>query len=169
MVGRFITLANFASHWSTMTTTHIASRTIIATPRAIFRALIDPESMPCWRAPAGMALHVLAFDPHIGGRYRIALTYDDPASASVKSTTDSDIVNGSFVELVADERIIEDVTFESDDPAFSGTMRITTSLAPVAGGTKVTITAENVPSGISEEDHRAGMNSTLKNLANFIE
>lgn len=152
-----------------MTSTHAASRTIIATPRAIFRALIDPDSMACWRAPTGMTLRIMVFEPRPGGRYRLALCYDDPSAAPGKSTADSDIVDGQFVELIAEERIIEDVTFESDHPAFAGTMRITTSLAPVAGGTKVTIVTENVPPGISEEDHRVGMQSTLKNLANFLE
>ncbi|WP_275265932.1 hypothetical protein [Sphingomonas solaris] len=42
-------------------------------------------------------------------------------------------------------------------------------MTPVADGTKVSFRAENVPSGISEADHRAGMESTLKNLANFLE
>lgn len=152
-----------------MTATHSTSRTIIATPRAVFRALIDPESMSCWRAPPGMTLRILAFDPRAGGRYRLALSYDDPASGKGKSSADSDIVDGLFIELVAGDRIVENVTFETTDSAFAGTMRITTSMAPVAGGTKVTITAENVPAGISEAEHLAGMNTTLKQLANFLE
>lgn len=154
---------------STMTMIHAASRTIIATPRAIYRALIDPETMPCWRAPAGMTLGIIAFDARPGGRYRFALRYEDSIVAAGKSTADSVIVDGRFVEMVAPELIVEDVTFESDDPAFAGTMRITTSLVPVSDGTKVVITAKNVPRGISEEDHHAGMSSTLKNLANFLE
>jgi hypothetical protein len=48
-------------------------------------------------------------------------------------------------------------------------MTITTRLTPVRDGTKVTFTAENVPAGISEADHKAGMESTLKNLANLLE
>ena len=149
--------------------THTASRTIIATPRAVFRALIDPESMTCWRAPAGMTLRVLAFDPRPGGRYRMELHYDPARAALGKTTPSSDIVTGTFIELVAEDRIVEDVDFESADPAFAGTMRLTTSMTPVADGTKVTIVADNVPSGISETDNREGMNATLKQLANFLE
>lgn len=48
-------------------------------------------------------------------------------------------------------------------------MRITTTLKPLSDGTKVTITVENVPPAISAANHRAGMESTLKNLANFLE
>jgi len=148
--------------------THTASRTIIATPRAVFRALIDPESMTCWRAPTGMTLRVLAFDPRPGGRYRMELHYDHAGAAPGKPTPSSDMT-GTFIELVAEDRIVEDVDFESADSAFAGTMRLTTSMTPVTGGTKVTIVADNVPPGIDEDDHREGMNATLKQLANFLE
>ncbi len=67
------------------------------------------------------------------------------------------------------ERLVEEVQFESDDPRFREPMTITTTLLPVRDGTRVTITATNVPVGVSETDHRIGMESTLKNLANFVE
>lgn len=79
------------------------------------------------------------------------------------------MVEGRFVELVPDERVVETVEFVSDDPAFAATMKITTTLMPVSGGTEVTIRCENVPSGIRPDDHQVGMASTLKNLAAFIE
>jgi len=48
-------------------------------------------------------------------------------------------------------------------------MMVTMALKPVRDGTRVTITATDVPVGISEADHRKGMDSTLRNLANFVE
>jgi len=152
-----------------MTDTHSASRIILATPRAIFKALIDPEAMPRWRAPNGMHMRVERLEARPGGRFRLVLTYDNPAQGDGKSGNNCDVVEGRYVELIAEVRIVEEVRFESDNPAFAGTMRVTTTLTPVFDGTKVTITAENVPSGISEDDHRQGMESTLRNLANFLE
>ena len=149
--------------------THTASRTIIATPRAVFRALIDPESITCWRAPAGMTLRILAFDPRPGGRYRMELCHDGIGAAFGITTPSSNVVVGKFIELVAEDRIVEEVDFESADPAFAGTMLLTTRIMPVADGTKITIVADNVPPGIGEDDHREGMNATLKQLANFLE
>jgi uncharacterized protein YndB with AHSA1/START domain len=148
---------------------HSASRTILATPRAIFRAHLDPKMLVKWRAPAGMSLRIEAFDPRIGGRYRMAFLYAEPNAAQPKSSDDSDILEGHFIELVPDERIVEAVRFESDEPAFQGTMTVTTVLIPVAGGTKVSIIAENVPAGISEADHHKGMDASLKNLAALLE
>lgn len=43
------------------------------------------------------------------------------------------------------------------------------SLSPVSEGTRVDITAENVPIGITRADHEAGFAATLDNLAAFVE
>lgn len=81
-----------------------------------------------------------------------------------KSTADSDIVRVRFVDLVPDDLIVEAAEFESDDSANAAVMTITTRLAPVSDGTKVV-----VPSAISAEDHRLGMESRLRNLALLLE
>jgi hypothetical protein len=47
-------------------------------------------------------------------------------------------------------------------------MVMTWLLEPRDGGTMVTIIAENVPPGISKEDHDVGLNSTLANLDRFL-
>ncbi len=91
------------------------------------------------------------------------------ANAKGKSGGDRDVFTGRFVELLPDTRIVEEIAFDTADPAISGTMRITTQLIPVSDGTKVTFSAENVPSGISADDHRRGMESSLKNLAKLLE
>ncbi|QNO27264.1 SRPBCC domain-containing protein [Sphingopyxis sp. OPL5] len=147
-----------------------ASRTILAAQRAIFRAMTDAESVASWRPPKGMHARIESFDPRTGGGYRMAFIYEDPAPDVVgKSSAREDWFTGRFVELLPYDRIVEDVMFVSDDPAFAGTMRVTTTLTPVADGTRVTIACENVPPGIGAEDHQAGMASTLRNLAAFIE
>ena len=138
--------------------THTASRVIIAPARAIFRAFLDPESVASWRPPKNMTAKIFAFDPRVGSTYRMAFLYADGDRGRGKSTEDADIFEARFVELIPNEKIVEAVVFKSDDPAFAGTMTVTTTLAPVTDGTKVTFWAENVPAGISESDHRAGMN-----------
>jgi hypothetical protein len=40
---------------------------------------------------------------------------------------------------------------------------------PVDGGTRVDFIAEDVPEGISAEDHAAGLESSLANLAAYVE
>jgi uncharacterized protein YndB with AHSA1/START domain len=149
--------------------THSASRVILAAPRAIFRAFLDADAVSSWRPPEGMTANVFAFDPRVGGGYRMAFIYPAVQHGRGKSSADADIFEGRFVEILPNSEIVESVTFETDNPAFAGTMTITTELTPVIGGTRVAFRAENVPPGISESDHRAGMASTLKNLANWVE
>jgi hypothetical protein len=64
---------------------------------------------------------------------------------------------------------VQRAIFQSDDPAFAGAMTVTWSFAGVDGGTEVTVVCDDVPSGISKEDHDAGLRSSLDNLAAFVE
>ncbi len=64
---------------------------------------------------------------------------------------------------------MHDVVFASDDPAYAGTMRMTWSLAPADGGTRVTFRADDVPPGISAQDHADGLASSLAQLAVLVE
>ena len=97
------------------------------------------------------------------------LTYDDPSDGRGKATADSDIVEARFVDLVPRERIVQAVDFVSDDPAFAGTMTMTWTFAALDGGTRVDIGADDVPYGISAEDHAAGLAASLANLADYVE
>lgn len=149
--------------------THSATRIVLATPRAIFRAFLDPEVVVKWRPPAGMTARLDAFDAPPGGGYRMVLFYGEPVLPGGKTAADRDVAHARFQEIEPDERIVEAISFESSDPDFAGTMTLTMTLRPVTGGTKVSFVAGNVPPGIKLEDHRKGMESSLKNLANLLE
>ena len=73
------------------------------------------------------------------------------------------------VEIVPDVSVVQAVDFVSDDPAFAGTMTMTWKITAVDGGTRVDITADDVPDGISAEDHANGLASSLANLAEYVE
>lgn len=145
-----------------------ASRFIAASRPALYRAIVDPTALIKWLPPEGMTGEVERFEPRTGGAYRIVLTYTDPQGAPGKSSDNSDVVEGRFVELVENRKVVQEGVFESDDDAFAGVMLLTWSLEDADGGTTVTVTAENVPPGISKEDHDAGLRSTLDNLAAYI-
>jgi uncharacterized protein YndB with AHSA1/START domain len=146
------------------------SRVIRASSTAIYEAWVNPEALASWLAPEDMTAEVQTFEPRVGGLYRMVLTYSGDGHTPGKATEHSDVVEGRFVELRPGERIVQLVNFESDDPAYAGTMKMTWTIAPSArGGSEVTITAENVPPGIRPEDHEAGMTSTLVNLAKHVE
>lgn len=146
------------------------SRLIKATPAMIYNALIDPKALATWRAPNGMKGRIDHFEAKEGGTYSMTLTYEDTSDA-VKGKTNGkeDRFEGRFIQLVPNEKIVEETEFDSEDPAFAGTMRITTALSETGDGTEVTMTCENVPPGIREEDHLQGIASSLDNLAAYTE
>ncbi|RIK42167.1 MAG: ATPase [Chloroflexi bacterium] len=146
-----------------------ASRFIPASSSAVYAAFAEPRAMEQWVPPKGMTATMLHFDFREGGLYRMRLTYKEPEHGRGKTSNDADEVEVRFVRLIHAKRIEQAVTFESNDPAFSGVMRMTWTLDGVKNGTLVTIRCEDVPEGIRPEDHEAGMNSTLDHLASFLE
>ena len=83
---------------------------------------------------------------------------------------DSDIVEARFVEIVPGKRVVQAVDFLiSDHPAYAGTMTMTWEVTAADTGTRVDIVADDVPDGISAEDHAAGLTSSLANLAAYVE
>lgn len=143
-----------------------ASRLIKASPRAIYEAFVSREAVAKWLPPQGATMEVQTFEPWAGGRFQMTLTF---AGIPGKSTANTDVVVGRFVELVPPQRIVQAFEFDSPDPAFAGTMTMRWALDASVGGTVVTVTAENVPAGISQADHEKGMGSSLANLAAYVE
>ncbi len=148
-----------------------ASRLIHASPSGVYRAFTEPGAMEQWLPPQDMTGEMLRFDFRAGGGYRMRLTYKDRGGrdAQGKTSDDSDVVEVRLVHLEPGQRVVQEVEFESDDPAFAGTMRMTWSFNAGEGGTRVTVSAENVPEGIRPGDHQAGLNLSLANLARFAE
>lgn len=59
--------------------------------------------------------------------------------------------------------------FDADDPLYAGTMTVTWHLAAAGEGTEVTVTPTDVPAGIDQAVHEAGIASSLANLASYVE
>jgi hypothetical protein len=64
---------------------------------------------------------------------------------------------------------VQAVDFVSDDLVYAGTMTMTWEVTAVDAGARVEIRADDVPDGISAEDHAAGLASSLANLAAYLE
>ncbi len=146
-----------------------AERTIGAPPSEVYGALTDGAALQAWLPPAGMSGRIEDFDPRPGGGFRMELTYREADSGHGKTSETTDVTDVRFDELVPDERIVQFVDFNSDDPAFLGTMVMTWRLEPVPEGTRVTIEATDVPPGIRPEDHEVGLTSSLAHLAAHVE
>jgi uncharacterized protein YndB with AHSA1/START domain len=143
---------------------------VIAAPlERVWAALVDPGALTAWLPPAGMTGRFERFDAQPGGSYRMVLTYSDASGAPGKATAESDIVEARFIDIAPGERVTQAVDFVSDDPAYAGTMTMSWKVTAIEAGTRVDIVAEDVPDGISAEDHAAGLASSLTNLAAHVE
>ncbi|HEY5302660.1 MAG TPA: SRPBCC family protein [Acidimicrobiales bacterium] len=152
-----------------MPRTDKGSRVIAAPPEKVYAAFVDAGALTAWLPPAGMSGRFERFDPRPAGSYRMVLTYGDAPASGGKATADSDIVEARFVDIVPGVRVVQAVDFVSGDPAYAGTMTMTWEMTGVDGGTRVDITADDVPDAVSPEDHAAGLNSSLANLAGYLQ
>jgi uncharacterized protein YndB with AHSA1/START domain len=142
---------------------------VLAAPHErVYAALVDPVALAAFLPPGDMTGEIERFDLRPGGSYRMVLTHPPTSGSRGKSTPDTDIIEARFIDLVPGVRVICSVDFVSDDPDYAGTMTMTWEVTPVDGGTRVDITAENVPDGISSDDHAAGMTSSLDQLAEYL-
>lgn len=147
--------------------TDTGSRLIAAPAEVLYAAYLDAKAIAAWRPPQGMRAEIYRFDPRAGGGYRMAFVYEDSAIAG-KSGDNADVFEATYLDLVPNRRIVERVTFQSDDSAFAEPMTVTTTFTPEAGGTRVTSTLENVSEAIGAADHQAGIASSLQNLARYV-
>lgn len=150
-----------------MSHTDVGRATIDAPPNEVFAALVDAEARTVWLPPAGMSGRFDWFDARPGGGYTLTLTYDDEATRG-KSVENTDVVEVRFTTVDEPRQLVEEADFVSDDPNLAGTMTMSWSLEPVDRGTLVTITATDVPDGISTEDHVTAFASTLSNLDMYV-
>jgi uncharacterized protein YndB with AHSA1/START domain len=121
-----------------------------------------------------MTGEIYSFDARVGGGYRMSLFYPVAEAASEKvfrgkTSEREDNFASRFVELDPPNRIVQAVTFNSSDPAFSGEMTMAVTFEADGGGTKVTVVCEDIPAGIRTEDNEAGCQSSLDKLARYVE
>jgi uncharacterized protein YndB with AHSA1/START domain len=150
-----------------MSSTRVSQR--VKAPRAaVYRALLDPKAVAAWRVPNGMTSEVHAFDAREGGSFRVSLTYDAPTGTG-KTTAHMDTYHGHFVELVANERVVEVIEFETTDPGLVGQQRITTTLSDADGGTDVVVVHDGLPPSVPIGDNELGTRLSLAKLAELVQ
>ncbi|WP_114954027.1 SRPBCC domain-containing protein [Sphingosinicella terrae] len=146
-----------------------ASLIVHATADVVYRAFEDPDAFILWLPPQGMTGRLLRYEFREGGNYEIELTYrTDTPAGTAKTTENSDLSRGTFLEIVPAHRIVMSVEFDSGDPAFAGTMIMTWTFESHGPSTWVTVAAAQVPPGIAAPDHETGLAASLENLARYL-
>jgi uncharacterized protein YndB with AHSA1/START domain len=146
-----------------------ANRVIAASPDDVYGALVDRRALEAWLPPEGMRGRIDLWDPRPGGGFRMELTYVDASGSPGKTSDATDVVDVSFAELLPPTCVVQHAEFTAEDPAYAGVMTMTWQLDATGDGTEVAVTATNVPPGIDQQAHEAGIASSLANLAAYVE
>jgi uncharacterized protein YndB with AHSA1/START domain len=142
------------------------SKIIQASPVALYEAFTNPEILITWLPPGDMTGKIHEFDARVGGGYCMSLLY--PAEERIlkgKTSEKEDRCRVRFVELTPPHKIVEVVSFVTDDPAIQGEMTLIVTFKAVSGGTEVVMLFENLPPGLRPEDNEAGSELSLAQLA----
>lgn len=134
-------------------------RVLRTTPDRIYRAFIDADALAKWLPPHGYTAKVHHLDARVGGTFRMSFT--------TFSSAQSHAFGGTYLELVANERICYTDTF--DDPNLPGEMKTTVTLQAVSCGTELSIVQEGVPEAIPPEACYLGWQESLALLALLVE
>ncbi|MGV3618144.1 MAG: SRPBCC domain-containing protein [Fimbriimonas sp.] len=144
------------------------TKRIGASPEAVYHAFLDPDALVKWLAPGDMTGEIHAFDPRVGGGYEMSLFYSEGENLG-KTAAREDRFTARFVELSPPARIVQAITFASENAAFAGEMTMTATFTPKEDGTEVTLAFDNLPPGVRPEDNEAGTEQSLAKLAALLE
>lgn len=133
----------------------------------VYAALTAADAIAQWKVPDGISLVVHEFEAHEGSKYRISLTYEEPGAAG-KTSAHTDTYHGSFKVLVLNQRVVEEMEFETSNPEMQGLMTSTIELSDEAGGTRLVARHEGVPPGVAPEDNEVGWRMSLAKLAKLV-
>jgi len=145
------------------------SEVIRASQETLYQAFTDPGALSVWLAPGAMTGNIHNFDLKVGGGYQMSLYYPESEKDSHgKTSGKEDRFNARFVELLPPKKIVEAITFDSSDPAFSGEMLMEVTFETESAGTKVTIMFTNIPPGIRPVDIEKGTAQSLLKLKSYV-
>lgn len=126
------------------------SRTISATPKAVYEAWLDPATITRFMAGgADQRVTEARTDPRVGGDFRIVMT------------SDKEIVHqGIYRDLVPHSLI----RFTWESPYSPADSEVTIRLTPVDGGTEVSLTQVKFLSEGARDGHKAGWTLIVERL-----
>jgi uncharacterized protein YndB with AHSA1/START domain len=134
-------------------------RVLRTTPEKVYRAFTDADAMCRWLPPFGFVGKMHAFDPTVGGSFRMSFVNF--------GTGHSHSFGGTFLELVPHERLR--YTDKFDDPNLPGEITVTVTLKTVLCGTEVSIEQAGITEIIPPEMCYLGWQESLVQLAHLVE
>jgi uncharacterized protein YndB with AHSA1/START domain len=133
----------------------VLERILPAPPAEVFRAWTEPESLRVFMCPDWITSTTVDADVRVGGRFRIVMREGD---ADREHT-------GEYRVVEPPSRLV--FTWHSAITGPGGSV-VTITLAPHAGGTRLVLVHEQLPSDDSAGKHRRGWSSILEKLEHYV-
>lgn len=145
------------------------SKYIQARRERVYNAFTNSKALESWLAPYGMTGKIHDFNLKVGGGYEMSLFYTDNEIEG-KTSGNEDRFSSTFVELKPYEKIVQTISFHSDNKEYTDEMIMEVFLEEFEfNSTKVTIIFKNIPIGVDPKDNEAGTEQSLEKLTNYIE
>ena len=132
---------------------------LVAKPKKVFRAFVEPDAVASWLPPFGFTCTVHELEAKEGGRHRMSFRNF--------TTGGSHSFGGTYLKLVPGATLVYTDAF--DDPSLPGEMKVTVALKAVSVGTEMSIVQEGVPDQIPLEACQLGWQESLRKLAKLVE
>lgn len=131
------------------------TRILKASPKAVYDAWLDPATISRFMAGgADQRVTEARTDPRVGGSFRIVMTSDKEIAHQ-----------GIYRDLVPHSLI----RFTWESPYSPADSEVTIRLAPVDGGTEITLTQVKFLSEGARDGHKGGWTLILERLATALE
>ena len=131
------------------------TRILKASPKAVYDAWLDPATITRFMAGgADQRVTEARTDPRVGGDFRIVMTSDKEIAHQ-----------GIYRDLVPHSLI----RFTWESPYSPADSEVTIRLAPVDGGTEITLTQVKFLSEGARDGHKGGWTLILERLATALE
>jgi uncharacterized protein YndB with AHSA1/START domain len=130
------------------------TRTLKASPDAVYNAWLDPAVIRRFMAGgADQRVTEARTDPRVGGSFRIVMTSDKEIAHQ-----------GVYRDLVPHSLI----RFSWESPYSPADSEVTIRLAPVAGGTEITLSQVKFLSEAARDGHKGGWTMILERLETML-
>lgn len=130
------------------------TRTIAASPEAVFDAWTRPELMARWSCPDPGAELAIDVDLRVGGAYRIAMRTAEGSWTAL----------GTYREIARPRRLVYTWDWEDEGHRMGVDTLVTVEFEAVGDGTRVTLRHSGFPAAEAAEGHHQGWTACLDHL-----
>jgi uncharacterized protein YndB with AHSA1/START domain len=138
----------------------LATVDVPASPERGFRALMTDECERWWGAPGVYTTEAWKADVRTGGDWSLITRLPDGSALPA---------SGHFILVDAPAKVVQSRRYDWDHPTLGRRVtKVTTMLAPIEGGTRVTVRHEDFGSSVDAYEHAGGWERLLDWLREYL-